>query len=156
MSEFTPINTQEEFDTAIGERLKRERRTVEEKYKNHLSPEDVAKKYEGWLSPEDVAKKYEGWISPEDSAAKDSKIKNYETDSAKTRIAHEIGLDYDAIKFIQGDDETSIKKSAESLKELMGNHNSAPPVYTREPAGDGKKSKETAAFKTMLADMKGE
>ena len=156
MSEFTPINTQEEFDAAIGERIKRERRTIEERYKNHLSPEDVAKKYEGYLSPEDVTKKYKGWLSPEDAAEKESKIKGYETDSAKTRIAHEMGLDYDAIKFLQGEDEKSIKKSAEALKNLMGSHGSAPPIYTRDPAGNGEKTKETEAFKTMLADMKGE
>ena len=40
---FTPINTQEEFDSAIGERLSRDR-------------ESQAKKYEGWTSPEDLKK----------------------------------------------------------------------------------------------------
>lgn len=156
MSEFTPINTQEEFDAAIGERIKRERRTVEEKYKSHLSPEDVAKKYKGYLSPEDVTKKYEGWLSPEAAAEKEAKIRAYETDSVKTRVAHEVGLEYDAIKFLQGEDEKTIKKSAETLKNLMRGHEGAPPTYTRDPAGDGEKAKETEAFKTMLADMKGE
>lgn len=155
MSEFTPINTQEEFEEAIGERMKQERKIIEDKYKNYLSPEDAAKKYEGYLSAEDVAQKYEGWLSPEDAAEKESKLKKYETDSLKTKIAHEMGLKYDAIGFLQGEDEKSIKKSAEALKGLMGSH-SAPPVYTTEPAGDGKKSQETAAFKAMLANMKGE
>ena len=32
MSEFTPITTQEQFDAAIGERLKRERESLAKKY----------------------------------------------------------------------------------------------------------------------------
>ena len=40
MAEFTPITTQEDFDKAIGERLKRERETVKKEYAGYLSPED--------------------------------------------------------------------------------------------------------------------
>ena len=64
MSDFTPITTQEEFDKAIGERLKRERETVKKEYAGYLSPDDEKKKYEGYLSPEAVSKKYEGYLSP--------------------------------------------------------------------------------------------
>ena len=62
MSEFTPIETQEQFDRAIGERLTREK----EKYKDYMSPEEVKEKYSGYLSPEDVEEKYRGYMSPED------------------------------------------------------------------------------------------
>ena len=89
-------------------------------------------------------------------AKKDAQIKKYESDSAKTRIAHEVGLGYDAIKFLQGDDEKSIKESAESLKKLMGNGAGAPPMFSSEPSGDGKKDKEREALKKVLSDMKGE
>ena len=46
MSEFKAIETQEEFDKVIGERLKREQETVRKEYEGFLSPEDVQKKYE--------------------------------------------------------------------------------------------------------------
>ena len=154
--EFKAITTQEEFDAAIGERIKRERKVTEEKYKGWMSPEDAAKKYEGFLSPEDAARKYEGYISPEEAAKKDAQIRSYEADSVKTRIAHETGIGYDAIKFLQGDDEKSIKESAESLKKLMGTGAGAPPMFSQEPSGDGKKDKEREALKKVLADMKGE
>ena len=65
-------------------------------------------------------------------------------------------LGYDAIKFLQGDDEKSIKESAESLKKLMGNGAGAPPMFSSEPSGDGKKDKEREALKKVLSDMKGE
>lgn len=111
MGEFNPITTQEQLDSIIGERLKREK-------------ESTAKKYEGWMSPDDAKKVKDGYekqiadmkTAAESSAKKyadydkqlsdrDAKIKNYETASVKARVAHETGLSYDAIQFLQGDDE---------------------------------------------------
>lgn len=150
MGDFKPIETQEQFDSMIGERLKRERETVKKEYEGFLSPDDVTKKYEGYLSPDDVKKKYEGYLSPDEVAVKDAKIKGYETASVKTRIAHELGLSYDAIGFLQGDDEESIRKSAELLKGLVGTKE-APPLANPEgnPSKDG-----DAALKKMIKDMK--
>lgn len=160
MSEFTPIETQEQFDKAIGERLTREREKytgylspedVEKKYAGYLSPEDVAEKYKGYLSPEDVEKKYAGYISAEDAAEKDSKIKQYESHSAKTRIAKEIGLSSDAADFLQGETEEELKKSAEALKKIL--KPSAPPLRTSETArGDDKDE----ALRATLRKLKGE
>ena len=164
MGEFKVIETQEQLDAVLGERLKRERETVKKeyagylspeeakKYEGYLSPEEVAKKYEGYLSSEEVAKKYAGYVSPEEAAKKDAKIKGYETDSVKTRVAHEVGLSYDAVSFLKGEDEESIRKSAESLKNLVGANNLAPLASTETDAG---KANETA-FKNVLKGLKGE
>ena len=70
----------------------------------------------------------------EEVAKLNSKIKGYETDSAKTRIARETGLSYEAIDYIQGSDEEAMKKSAEALKALIGSGKSAPPLGDPEPA----------------------
>ena len=70
MSEFKEIKTQEEFDTAIKERLARENK----KYEGFVSPDklaelkadyekEISKKYESYTSPDDLAtmkKEYEG------------------------------------------------------------------------------------------------
>lgn len=92
---FTPINTQEEFDAAIGERLSRDR-------------ESQAKKYEGWTSPEDLKKitdAHEAEIKKLTDAAAESEAKikdlneeiakgnTYRADLEKTRIAIAHGLD---------------------------------------------------------------
>lgn len=156
MPEFRTIETQEEFDKAISDRLKRERETVEKKYEGYLSPEEATEKYKDYLSPEDVSKKYKGYISPEEDAEKEKKIKKYESDSVKTRIAHEMGFSYDAVGFLKGENEQEIKESAESLKALLGEKHHETPMFRTEPAGDGKEEAEKEAFKSMLADMKGE
>lgn len=152
MSEFKAIETQEQFDAAIGERLKRERDTVKKEYSGYLSPEDVEKKYSGYLSPEDVEKKYKNHLSPEKVAELNAKIKGYETDSVKTRIAHENGLSYEAIGFLRGEDEESIRKSAESLRGLIGASNVAPLASTEQVLADAK----DAALKNTLKGLKGE
>ena len=152
MSEFKVIETQEQLDAIIGERLKRERETIKKEYEGFLSPEDAAKKYEGYLSPEDEKTKYNGYLSPEDAAKKDAKIKAYETDSVKTRIAHETGLSYDAIGFLKGEDEDAIRKSAESLKTLVGSGSVAPLASTEEAVGNA----TDVALKNTLKGLKGE
>lgn len=152
MSDFKAIETQEQLDAIIGERLKRERETIKKEYEGFLSPEDAAKKYEGYLSPEDVKTKYSGYLSPEDVAKKDARIKQYETDSVKTRIAHETGLSYEAVGFLQGDDEKTIKKSAETLKALVGSNVTAPLASTESESADS----QTTALRTTLKNLKGE
>ena len=130
MSDFKVIETQEQLDAVLGERLKRERETIKKEYEGFLSPEDAAKKYAGYLSPEDEKIKYKDYLSPEEVAKKDAQIKGYETDSVKTRVAHEVGLSYDAVSFLKGDDEETIRKSAESLKGLVGVKKTAPLAST--------------------------
>lgn len=153
---FEPIETQEQFDQAIGERLKRERETVEKRFEGYLSPEDVTKKYEGYLSPEDVTKKYEGYLSPQDAAEKDKKLKAYETNSVKMRIARENGLSYDAVDFLKGEDEKSIKESADALKLLLGVKRGAPPLASNESSGTGKESTKDESLRKMLSELRGE
>lgn len=150
MSEFKPINTQEELDAVIGDRLKRERATVEKQYEGFLSPEDAAKQYEGWLSPKETAKKYEGWLSPEEAAKKDAKIKGYETSSVKMRIAHEQGIPFELIDRLQGEDEKAIRRDAETLSAFLARSTPEAPLgSTEEPA----LSSKDAAFKSMAASL---
>lgn len=152
MSEFKKIETQEQLEEVLKDRLKRERDTVKKEYEGYLSPQDVEEKYKGYLSQEDVEKKYKDHLSPEKVAELNAKIKGYETDSVKTRIAHENGLSYEAIGFLRGDDEESIRKSAESLKGLIGASNVAPLASTEQVIADAK----DAALKNTLKGLKGE
>ena len=153
MSEFRVINTQEEFDEAIGERLKRERETVRKEFEGYLSPEAVEKKYRGYLSLEEVEKKYEGYLSAEEASKKDALIQKYESDSVKTRIANELGIPYELAVRLNGTDEESIRKDAETLRGIIGTQRK--PVAPLMKEGD--QGDETdAALKTMLSEMKGE
>lgn len=158
MSEFKVIESQEQLDAIIGERIKKNKETLEKKYAGYLSPEDFeAKKtdYETRLGDMDKAiKEANEKIAGHDKlmAEKDARIKQYESHSVKSRIAHEMGLSYEAIDFIKGEDEDSIKKSAESLKTLVGNTTTAPLASTETALG----SATDAALKNTLRGLKGE
>lgn len=140
MSDFTPITSQEQLDAVIGDRLKRSEEKWQKKYEGYLSPDEVSAKtadYESQLTSatkelEEANKKIAG--HEKDLADRDSKIKGFEVSAMKHKAAHEAGLSYDAVDFLQGEDEESIKASADKFKSLMGKHhkpldsNNEPPV----------------------------
>ena len=156
MAEFTAITTQEAFDAAIKDRLARAEEKYTKKYEGYLSGDDVRKLKDGYdkqiadlqAAADATAKKYAD--IDKQIAEKDAKIKGYETASVKARIAHETGLPYDAVGFLQGEDENAIRESANALKALTGNRQPAPLADPERSAGD----KKEAALKSMLAQMK--
>lgn len=159
MGDFTVIETQEQLDAVIGERLKRERETLAKKYNNYLSPETFQEET-GKLNTEierlnSALEEANSKIASHDEemAEKDKKLKAYESHSVKTRIANEVGLSSDAIEFLTGDDEESIRKSAESLKSIVRKQN-VPPLASGEMSGES--SDEDAALRKTLRKLKGE
>ena len=152
MADFQAITTQEELDSIIKDRLKRDR-------------EAQTKKFEGWISPEDHQKAideankalndYKAAHDGDEQTIADLKAKNqeYETAALKSRIAREVGLSYEWIGRITGTDEKSIRADAESLKELVGSQTTPaplPPRSTETPPADAK----AAALKGMLSGLK--
>ena len=116
---FKPIESQEELNNIIKDRLKRERESTEKRFEGYISPEEHAKAIaEANKSFDDYKKAHEG----DEATIKDLTAKNkaYETASLKSRIAHEVGLSYEWIGRISGEDEKSIRADAESLKKLVG------------------------------------
>ena len=145
----------EEQQRVFNEKLAEKQEQWKRKYESYLSPDEVKAQtadlnkqiVDLTKALEDSNKKIEGYTK--DIADRDGKIKAYESHSVKTRIAHETGLGYDAIDFLKGDDEESIKKSAEALKSLMGRRE-VPPVVS-EPKVDTDKSKE--AIKKLAKNL---
>ena len=74
----------------------------------------------------------EGYLRITAKAEKDSRIKSYEISAMKHKIAHENGLSFDAVDFLQGNDEETIKASADKFKSLMGKSHSTP-EFKNEP-----------------------
>lgn len=154
MADFTKIETQEQFDAAVAERLKSETENVRKQFEGYLSPEDAAKKYAGYLSPADEKKKYEGYLSPEEVAKKDATIKGYEKSAIKSRIAHETGLPFEMAARLSGETEEEIRKDAENLSKLIGRPSQVPPLASTER--DVPASETRAAMKGLLNGLKGE
>lgn len=118
MSEFAPINTQEEFDAAIKDRLARQESKIRGEYADYG---DLKKKSETWITEKATLEKT---IADNKTANEtlngqlteaNKKIAQYETDALKTRIAIETGLPMELRSYLSGTTEEEIKASAEQL-----------------------------------------
>ena len=148
--EFKPIETQEELDSIIKDRLKRERDTTNKRFEGWISPDDHQKALNAANKAfDDYKKAHEG--DEQTIADLTAKNKEYETASLKSRIAHEVGLSYDWISRISGDDEASIRKDAESLKKLVGNGATLP---TKNTESGENQDPSKAALRSVLNGIK--
>lgn len=148
--EFTPINSQEELDKVLGARLQRERETVSKQFQAQIDEKD--QKISGFESQiADLNKKLEGYTEQAGKITElQTKIKGYETSSAKMRIAHEIGLPYELAERLSGEDEKAMREDAEKLKKLMGAKIVAP-LGTTENDGANSDRVKTAWAKVSQA-----
>lgn len=149
MSEFKTIETQEELDNIVKERLRRER----EKFGDY----DDLKKRVSELESENGALKATVEETKQTIAKSDAQItelqgqvSNYETASLRTRIALQNGLPYDLADRLQGADEEALKADAERLAGFMRPATHQAPLRDTEPAiGDDK----TMQMKQMLREL---
>ena len=158
MSEFTPIQTQEEFDKAIKGRLAQKDRELEEKYKEYLSPEKVS----------ELKKDYEKKLADSTSLVKEAqeKLKTFDTTVSeltkraetaektilKTKIAYDHKLPMELANRLVGETEEELSKDAESLSKIVST-GQTPPPYTREVNHTGGSSSKDAAMLNLLTQL---
>ena len=146
MAGFEAITTQEQLDAVIKDRLERERKTLTEKYSDYDDLKEKVSDYEKQIgdlnkSIKDNEKKYADY--DQQLSALQTKVKGYESDSVKTRIAHEAGIPYELASRLTG----------ETVAKLLKTGQQPAPLKSTEPGDvDGKR----AAMKNVLAGLKGE
>lgn len=145
MSEFTPIETQEDFDKAIKSRLAQKDRELAEKYKDYMAPNDVGvlkANYEKQIEEanrktkeaQDSFKALDGRVSELTKRAESA-----ENSLMKNKIAYEHKLPLELANRLIGTTEEELTKDAESLSGLI-KPTSAPPLHTstnNNPAAAG-------------------
>lgn len=149
MSEFKVINTQEEFDAAIKDRLERERQKAiapfadYEQIKNDLA---TLRKQSG---EKDTT-----------IAQLQKDLQSAKTDLAKTRIALEKGLPQELASRLTGETEDDLRKDADTLAQLFSDKKGgAEPSRSHEPAKktggvqSGEEAFPAEAFASVLADL---
>lgn len=128
--EFTPINTQEEFDARVTE-----------VYGDVASLQQQVSTLTG-----------ERDTHANTIAQLQQQVKGYEISALKQRIALEKGIPIQMADRLAGDNEKDIRKDAEAFAKFVNKPTTAPGKSNEPAMVDGK----TAAFKQMLNDMKGE
>ena len=142
MADFRPINTQEEFDAAIGARLKRERDTISAQYAD----------YNDLKGRVDTLQTQVNTLNGEKEAL-EQKVAGYETNSVKMRIAQELGIPGAMAERLTGDSEEAIRKDAEAMAAIFKSVQGPAPLYTKDqPAA----KESDAAMVDMLHSLRGE
>lgn len=136
MSDFKPIETQEQFDAMIKGRLEQAERSFLEKYGNSSELKIQLGEKDGQIADltkqlEEANKKIESHKAEMDGLS--AKVLKYETDSVKTRIAHEEGLPYEMAARLTGDNEEAIRADAKTLAKMMKKTAPTPPKFNPEP-----------------------
>lgn len=161
---FNPIETQEQLDSIIKDRIDRAKRSAEAETKaKYADYDEIKANYENLTKQvADLTNQLtEAGTKAEGSTAEieqlndqigelKQQVAQYETVSVKTKVAAELGLGIEALEFLQGDDEEAIRKSAESLKALVGK-NVAPLAHLE---GNQEEDGVTAAFRKLNPNLK--
>ena len=159
MSEFKTIETQEQLDAVIKDRIERAEKKTEEKFAGYLSPEDVeAKMKELNKKIEEMGNSLSGAndkakADAEMIASLEAKAKAYETASVKSRIAHEVGIPYELANKLSGETEEDIRKDAETLKPFV-TKTSTPPLRNPESKDVGSGDKTRDSMMKLVENLK--
>lgn len=131
MAEFTPINTQEEFDAAIAARLNREREKAVKPYADYQQIKDDLSAANTSLGEKDAT-----------IADLNAQLKSARSDLAKTRIALEKHLPLELAERLRGETEDEMRSDADSLSQLFGDRGRGAPEPARktEPEKSGGKT----------------
>lgn len=156
MSDFKAIETQEQLDAIIGERIRRAESKAAEKYADYDSVKHQNDELTAQIA--DLTKQ----IKAKDEAISgnkeivdnlNAKIKDYETRSVKTRIAHEVGLPYQLADKLSGEDEDAIREDAKKMASFI--KTPAAPIGGVEPTHEDEDpvKAEMAALAKQLQEV---
>lgn len=149
MAEFTPITTQEQLEAILAEKLKEMEKGASKELEELREKAGKIPELEKAL--ENAKEKVAG--HEKETGELRAKIKGYETNAVKTRIAHEVGIPYELAGRLSGEDEESIRKDAENMMKLVGRKPTAP---LADPEGIVKDKDEELRKMLNELDGKGE
>lgn len=145
MAEFTPIETQEQFDKMIAGRLER----AENKIRAEYSDYEAIKESNAKLAADFEAIKAENDGSKATIAELNKKISGLETSQLRTRIGLEHNIPLEMISRLAGTTEEEIKADAEAMAKFVTSNTHTAPLFNNDPSGDTEK----AAYKNLLGGL---
>lgn len=125
MGNFKVIETQEELDELISDRLARER----SKYADYEDLKLKAAEFDGQVAKlNETNKALEEKVLASTALIDDlnKKVNAYEIDSVKTKVCLDLGLPYEMAKRLNGVNEDEIRNDAENMKGLFSSYRVAP------------------------------
>lgn len=151
---FKPIETQDELDEIIRERLRRQKESFDKdlgeleqlRTRNSELETEVGTLQSTIEENQSNASQYDQTVSE-----LQNKIAGYETANLRTKIALQKGLPFDLADRLVGEDEDSLKADAERLAKFM-KPKFTPPIKSTEPQQIG----DDDPLKEMIKNMRQE
>lgn len=148
---FKAVETQEELDQIIKDRLAREK----EKYADYDELKSKNATYETQVTALQATIDESATANKaHDATVADlnAKIAGFETANLRTKIALQHGIPFDLVDRLAGDDEVSIKADAERLAAFVKPKATTPPLKTTEPPLEKNKNSN---WRQMANDLSG-
>ncbi|WP_339102033.1 capsid assembly scaffolding protein Gp46 family protein [Candidatus Enterococcus clewellii] len=153
MSEFKAIETQEELDRIIQDRLTRQKESLEKQFSDYeeiKTRNTELEKQVGTLQTTIEESKTSNADYDKQISDLNAKVAGYETASLRTKIALQNGLPFDLADRLVGDNEETLKADAERLAAFVKPKNAVPPLKnTEKPLGDEKDN----AYKSLISNL---
>jgi len=145
---FTIIETQEQLDAVVGERIARAKETTKKEFEGWISPEELTKQTANLNERMSALDEQIRVLTEEKETLtnqlteKDSTIAAYETASAKTKIAIAAGLRPEYADRLKGESEEEWKTDAASLAKDFAAAHQTPPLVNNEAPIEKKSTKD--------------
>ena len=150
MSDFKVIESQEELDRIIKDRLDRAEKKAREEMQELI---DSLKSENAGLKEENTnyKKQLEG-IGEKDKtiSSLEGEIESYKKAELRRKVAIENNIPYKLADRIVGDDEESMKEDAKRLAEFVGKKDYVPPLRDYE---DKNLDEKEGAYKGLLSNL---
>lgn len=141
--EFTPIETQEQFDAMVKDRVERAKKSAAKEFETQLKDLEqlkesvTAKETEiGTLKAKITDLEAEKKTSGESYQSMQKELSQVKLSALKQRIAIDAGIPLEMADRLNGEDEESIKEDAEKVKGFIGAKHVAPSFKTEEVPTD--------------------
>lgn len=159
---FKAIETQEDFDRAIKERLERERSSIEKQYADYEDLKKASerlKEFEG-MNYEENVKKLESELSElktkyadQDKTVSDltKRAETAELSILKAKVAHEHNIPYELAGRLSGSTEEEMQKDAETFSKFVTDRTPAPLASTEAGAGSQLDSAYAQTYSSLVS-----
>ena len=141
--EFTPIETQEQFDQMVKDRVERAKKSAAKEFETQLKDLEqlkesvTAKETEiGTLKAKLTDLEAEKKTNGESYQSMQKELSQVKLSALKQRIAIDAGIPLEMADRLNGEDEESIKADAEKVKGFWGAKHVAPSFKTEEVPTD--------------------
>lgn len=160
MADFTPIETQEQFDAMVKDRVERAKRTAAKEFEERLKESDGMRDQLEHSKTELESLKTK--IKELETAKADGEkmaaeltanLAKEKASAVKMRAAIEAGLPVEFADRLSGDDEEAIKADAATMAKFMGAKHPTAPMFNNEEAP---KDPKKAGYLEMVRSVRKE